>query len=210
MSKESYHGKEITIHFDGSKCIHSRNCVLKEPEVFKANTPGDWIQPDNAPAHALMALALNCPSGAITYDMTNGSNAEVPPKVNTIHVRENGPYAVAADIRIESSEPKTRATLCRCGLSDNKPYCDGSHATGGFTASGEREAKESAVLETRNGPLEITPTPNGPLKVDGNVEICAGTGHTIDRPTGTFLCRCGHSGNKPFCDGSHKRFGFKS
>lgn len=210
MSKESYHGKEITINFDGSKCIHSRNCVLKEPEVFKANTPGDWIQPDNAPAHALIALAHNCPSGAITYEMTNGLNNEVPPQVNTIHVRENGPYAVAADLTIDRAEPTTRATLCRCGLSENKPYCDGSHATGGFIATGERESNESEPLETRNGPLEITPTPDGPLKVDGNVEICAGTGHTIDRTTAAFLCRCGHSGNKPFCDGSHKKFGFKS
>ncbi len=214
MSKTNHPGKEITIFFDGSKCIHSRNCVLKEPKVFKANTPGDWIQPDNAPAHALIALAHNCPSGAITYELvaekTNGAKEEVPPHVNTIHVRENGPYAVTADIRIDGVEPTTRATLCRCGLSDNKPYCDGSHSVGKFTATGEQVAKESASLETRNGPLEITPTPDGPLKLDGNVEICAGTGHTIDRTTQSFLCRCGHSGNKPFCDGSHKKFGFKS
>lgn len=210
MTKESYSGKEITIHFDGSKCIHSRNCVLKEPEVFKANTPGDWIQPDNAPAHALVALAHNCPSGAITYEMVDGSHAEMPPHVNTIHVRENGPYAVAADIQIDGEELKTRATLCRCGLSQSKPYCDGSHATGGFTATGEREANDSEPLDDRNGRLNIKPTTDGPLMIEGNIEICGGTGHTIDRTTKTFLCRCGHSANKPFCDGSHKKFGFKS
>lgn len=210
MSKESYEGKDITIFFDGSKCIHSRNCVLKEPEVFKANTPGDWIQPDNAPSDALIALAHSCPSGAITYMMNNGSSGEVPPHVNTIHVRENGPYAIAADITIDNQETTTRATLCRCGLSENKPYCDGSHVTGGFIASGECDAKESEPLEVRNGPLGITPTPDGPLMVNGNVEICAGTGHTIDRTTKTYLCRCGQSSNKPFCDGSHKKVDFKS
>ncbi len=44
--------------------------------------------------------------------------------------------------------------------------------------------------------------------VEGNAEIVTGTGHTIARTTKVFLCRCGHSANKPFCDGSHKRVGF--
>ncbi len=130
--------------------------------------------------------------------------------MNTIYVRESGAYAVAADITIDSSEQATRATLCRCELSENKPYCDGSHATAGFSATGERDSNPSEPLEIRNGPLEITVTLDGPLKIDGSVEICAGTGHTIDRTVRTFLCRCGHSGNKPFCDGSHKKVGFKS
>jgi CDGSH-type Zn-finger protein len=56
--------------------------------------------------------------------------------------------------------------------------------------------------------LKVTPTTNGPLKLEGNVEIVTGTGHTIDRTQRTFLCRCGHSANKPFCDGSHKKIGF--
>ena len=49
----------------------------------------------------------------------------------------------------------------------------------------------------------MTPTTNGPLKVEGNLEIVSGTGRTIDRVTRTFLCRCGHSNNKPYCDGAH-------
>jgi CDGSH-type Zn-finger protein len=46
--------------------------------------------------------------------------------------------------------------------------------------------------------------------VTGSVEICAGTGRTIDRVTQTRLCRCGGSGTKPFCDGTHARIGFRS
>ena len=60
----------------------------------------------------------------------------------------------------------------------------------------------------RSGPVKITPQPNGSLKVEGNLEIVSGTGRTIDRVTRAFLCRCGHSNNKPFCDGSHKTVGF--
>jgi CDGSH-type Zn-finger protein len=44
--------------------------------------------------------------------------------------------------------------------------------------------------------------------VEGNLEICAAGGRTISRETKVWLCRCGHSNTKPFCDGSHKRAGF--
>ena len=60
----------------------------------------------------------------------------------------------------------------------------------------------------RDGPLTVTPAPNGPLRVQGPLEIATGTGRTILRTTETYLCRCGASANKPYCDGSHKRIGF--
>ncbi|MDR2334724.1 MAG: CDGSH iron-sulfur domain-containing protein [Burkholderiaceae bacterium] len=58
--------------------------------------------------------------------------------------------------------------------------------------------------------MEIDPTHNGPLHVSGSLEIVSGTGATINRVTDAWLCRCGHSGNKPYCDGSHARVGFVS
>ena len=86
--------------------------------------------------------------------------------------------------------------------------CDGSHTKAGFAATGEPASKDSVALEARNGPIKVTPQPNGSLKVEGNLEIVSGTGRTVDRVTKVFLCRCGHSRNKPFCDGSHKTAGF--
>ena len=55
----------------------------------------------------------------------------------------------------------------------------------------------------------MNPTRNGPLHVIGNLEVVSGTGRTIDRVTETWLCRCGHSNNKPFCDGSHASIKFQ-
>jgi CDGSH-type Zn-finger protein/uncharacterized Fe-S cluster protein YjdI len=210
MSKEpqEYSGKEITIRFDGKACIHSRNCVLGLPDVFQANVPGEWIKPDNASVEDLIAVARSCPSGAITYERHDGGAEESAPDVNVIRVLENGPLAVTADLHIEGHEPRTRATLCRCGASKNKPYCDGSHTEAGFTATGELPTEDSEPLEVRNGRLEITPFPNGPLGFSGNVEICAGTGRTLNRTTKGALCRCGESKNKPYCDGSHNAAGF--
>jgi CDGSH-type Zn-finger protein/uncharacterized Fe-S cluster protein YjdI len=203
-----YQGKDITIHFDGSKCIHARNCVLGLPEVFTRDK--DWIKPDAASPEAIIEAAHNCPSGAITYTKSDGSG-EVPPKINTIRMKENGPLEVRGDIRIDGGEPRTRAVLCRCGLSKRKPWCDNSHIKGEFVSSGEREPKESEPLENTGGPLEITSRKNRSYKVEGNVEIIAGSGKQIDRRTMCGLCRCGKSSNMPFCDGSHKpKAGFEA
>jgi CDGSH-type Zn-finger protein len=62
----------------------------------------------------------------------------------------------------------------------------------------------------RNGAVNVVPATDGPLKVTGPLEIVSGTGRTITRVTETYLCRCGASANKPFCDGSHRKAGFRS
>ena len=205
-------GTALTIRFEARRCIHSRHCVLDAPTVFKANTPGEWIYPDTVPVEALVAVAQSCPSGAIRYERHDGGPAEPAPRVNQLRIRENGPYAVHAPIRLTlqgaAQDDGFRATLCRCGQSQRKPWCDGSHASAGFAATGEPPTGAAEALAVRDGPLVVTPLRDGPLQVQGNLEICAGTGRTVARITEARLCRCGHSGNKPFCDLSHVGAGF--
>ena len=207
---EVVQGREVTITFDAKRCVHSRNCVLGHPEVFVPNVKGDWIYPDAAPAVTVLRIGLACPSGAIRVIRNDGSaTSEVPPAVNTLRLRENGPLSLEAPMLIGGvAASSVRATLCRCGASRNKPYCDGSHAEAGFTATGETPVKESEPLAARDGPVEVLPLPNGPLKLAGNVEVVSGTGKTLNRATQLFLCRCGQSKTKPYCDGSHKAAGF--
>lgn len=64
----------------------------------------------------------------------------------------------------------------------------------------EEETKQVIVIEA---------TKNGPLLVQGKVTIKHPDGRTENRDKVTALCRCGHSSNKPFCDGTHKKIGFK-
>jgi CDGSH-type Zn-finger protein/uncharacterized Fe-S cluster protein YjdI len=205
---ETATGKSATIQFNGRLCIHARRCVLSQPTVFKANVEGPWIDPDAASAEALMYVALNCPSGAIQVSRHDGGPNETNPKVNTISVRENGPLAINAEIVLAGAPIGTRATLCRCGESKNKPYCDGSHVGAAFAATGEPATTASAALANRDGALSITPYPNGPLGVAGPVEIISGTGRKVNRVERTALCRCGHSSSKPYCDGTHAKVGF--
>ena len=210
MSSETVRGTSVIIHFDGVRCIHSLNCVLDRPDVFVPNVRGEWIHPDRASPSEVAALARNCPSGAIRYELIGGLPGESAPLVNTVRVRENGPLAFHAPVTLGDVEEGFRVTLCRCGASARKPFCDGSHAAAGFTVSGEAAVAESQALARRDGPLAVEPAKDGPLHVRGNLEVVTGTGKTINRVTESWLCRCGHSRNKPYCDGSHKAAGFRS
>jgi CDGSH-type Zn-finger protein/uncharacterized Fe-S cluster protein YjdI len=201
-------GREVTVRFDHGRCVHSRACVLGEPNVFKANQPGEWIYPDQATVQRIAIVANNCPSGAISYQATDPSRNEQPPPVNLVRVRENGPLAFHATLEVNARPDGFRATLCRCGHSQNKPYCDGSHVVAHFEASGEPATAPSEPLAVRDGPLAVTPTRNGPLEVRGNLELVSGTGRTVARLTKAWLCRCGGSKKKPYCDGTHRTIGF--
>ena len=209
-SIETVRGKRAVIRFESKKCIHSRHCVLDRPDVFVPNVSGEWIHPDSATPDELTEIARNCPSGAIQVERLDGGEEERPPLVNVVRVRENGPLAFRAPLRIGGVDAGLRATLCRCGASKNKPYCDSSHIAAHFVASGEPPSAESKPLAVRDGPLEISPAPNGPLKVSGALELVSGTGRTLLRTVETYLCRCCGSANKPYCDGSHVKIGFKS
>ena len=205
---EVAHCASATVSFDHGRCIHARQCVMGEPEVFMANQVGEWIYPSKANAERLVRIAVACPSGAIKVERHDGGENEAAPLVNQVRVRENGPLAIHADLHVSGGSDGYRATLCRCGQSRNKPYCDGSHADAGFAASGEPATLSSQPLAARAGPLHVLPQRNGPLLVLGNLEVLSGTGRTVDRLTETRLCRCGQSKNKPFCDSSHVAAGF--
>lgn len=202
--------ERIAIRFDAAKCIHSRGCVLTRPDVFVPNVAGAWIHPERATPEEIVELAHACPSGAISYRRLDGGPEETPPLVNVARVRENGPLAIAAQIALEGQGDFFRVTLCRCGASKNKPFCDGSHAAAGFAATGEPPVVDSQPLTSRAGVLKVVPQRDGPLRLEGNLEICSGTGHTINRLDKAALCRCGQSSKKPYCDGTHAKVGFKT
>jgi CDGSH-type Zn-finger protein len=56
--------------------------------------------------------------------------------------------------------------------------------------------------------VTITPSLDGPYLISGMVRLCDVDGREISHPDQMALCRCGHSGNKPFCDGTHATIDF--
>lgn len=203
-------GRALAVLYDGRRCVHARQCVTGAPKAFVANvTTGPWIHPDEAEPERVIEIIHSCPSGALRYERNDGRPEPSPP-VNLIALRERGPYAVHAEIQLDGAAGGRRMTLCRCGGSRNKPFCDNSHRTNGFDATGEPPSTATEPLPVRDGKLAIDPEVDGPLVITGNVEIISGTGRVVARVANARLCRCGASATKPFCDQSHLRIGFRS
>jgi CDGSH-type Zn-finger protein/uncharacterized Fe-S cluster protein YjdI len=208
---ETVEGRSLTLKFEAKRCIHARFCVTGAPTVFLANVQGPWIHPDTIDVERLAAISQECPSGAIQYRRKDDRPDEAPPPVNLAAIRESGPYGFRGELHIDGKPAGFRATLCRCGASRNKPFCDSSHHDIAFTATGEPASGGAAdMLPIRDGVLAIDPQVDGPLEIRGNLEITSGTGRVVARVTSARLCRCGGSATKPFCDGTHARNGFRS
>lgn len=140
---------------------------------------------------------------------------------------ENGPYKVYGLERLIDErdggdrdlalDPGGRTALCRCGRSERKPFCDGTHKRAGFTAPGIAPGSSGPPSGPEPTDRGVDPTgedgvgcivvrPGGPYRVSGRVSL---RGAGADPPGTPFvLCRCGHSASKPLCDGSHRAIGF--
>ena len=132
---------------------------------------------------------------------------------NSIKVRANGPLLCTGDIEVYSAdgellEKGADLVLCRCGHSGSKPYCDGSHRESGFEHDGMMSGVQSDALEA-DAPLKISVRQNAMLVASGPMTLLCADGSVGATRNKAGLCRCGHSGNKPFCDGSHKSCGFE-
>ena len=205
---KTYAGKTIEIGFEMKRCIHARNCFLKLPQVFDPERR-PWVDPDGAPAEEIAAMIRTCPSGALTFRMTETETTERAPGINRVAVLENGPNAFHGNLVVAGGN-MTRATVCRCGKTKNPPFCDYSHVEDGFAATGEpMPSGKDAPGDEPGEALQIIGHLNGPIEARGALEITSGTGKRLHRGTRAFLCRCGQSKNKPFCDGSHKTAGFE-
>ena len=136
MSKEhTYSNGEVTIVWKSELCIHSRKCWHGLNAVFK---PGErpWIDPNGAPTERIVEQVKQCPSGALTYRMEDGPTVTTT-AIHEVEVSGDGPLLLKgnctirhADGREETKEGVT--AFCRCGASNNKPFCDGSHRRTGF------------------------------------------------------------------------------
>ena len=208
-----YPGKDADVTWDERLCIHIGECVRAKGELF---VPGrePWCQPDVTTVNEVVEVCQRCPSGALVYQVKDGSSKEKPAARNTVNVTYDGPLFVRGDLVIEDAPAdlagtRFRAALCRCGQSKNKPFCDNSHEAGAFKDYGA-VGEAGPGLAAEGGTLTIRAIKDGPLCLKGNLSIVASSGLMRWRGAEAYLCRCGASKNKPFCDGSHKGIGFKA
>jgi CDGSH-type Zn-finger protein len=172
-----------------------------------------WIQPDKADPAPVADAVNRCPSGALRMQFADGTSAMVVPPDNHGQVTANGPNYLRGKLSLHEGESvleDTRVALCRCGASQHKPFCDNSHKKIGFVDPGTLPAAHAPPAGVDPAaPLAIRLTPNGPVVCTGPLTLHGSDGRTAFSET-TFLCRCGGSHNKPYCDGTHKKIGFTS
>jgi len=128
--REAYKGKRITILDNRSICAHAGFCTDELKSVFRMHDE-PWIDPDGAAVEKIVDVIRKCPSGALSYAI-DGVEAEPQQRPPMVTVTDNGPYAITGGIELMGVKFGQGAstehyTLCRCGASENKPFCDGSH-----------------------------------------------------------------------------------
>ena len=132
-----YTGKDINVSYDIRRCIHAAECVRGLPDVFNTRKR-PWIAVDNADADRVAEVVLRCPSGALHFErQDSGADEPIPTETSIMPVKD-GPLYIRGDLAITTSDgevfKETRMSLCRCGASMNKPFCDNSHRVIGFKA----------------------------------------------------------------------------
>ena len=208
-----YEGRDADVSWDGRLCIHVGECGRAQNELFVGGRQ-PWCEPDRVSAGEVADVVLRCPSGALSYRRKDDGAEESPDAENVVSVMYNGPLYVRGDLEIDGASEdmpgvRFRAALCRCGQSKSKPFCDNSHEAAGFQDYGA-VGETGDGFDAPGGKLTVSRAPNGPFLLSGNFTIAAASGRKAWKGKKAALCRCGHSSNKPFCDGSHKEAGFRA
>ena len=133
---DTYQGKKITILDNRSICAHAGNCTDGLPSVFRYGE-NPFVDPDGASIADIIDVVNQCPSGALSFIIEDDSVTRLIEDAS-IFVSPNGPYVVKGkalllDTVRGKGGSETTCTLCRCGASKNKPFCDGSHWDINFT-----------------------------------------------------------------------------
>jgi CDGSH-type Zn-finger protein len=129
-SASEFAGKEITVVDDFSLCAHAGECVDGAPGTFFTQGPGGRVShPDASPTRQVIAAIRRCPSGALLYKLRGKLVHEYFTETG-VSVEKDGPLHVRQAKLNGAAQPATEDhyTLCRCGASLNKPFCDGMHA----------------------------------------------------------------------------------
>lgn len=132
---KKYRKEDFTILWEPKKCIHAAICVKELPEVYDPNGK-PWINPENASVEQLKVQINKCPSGALSYENKEITN-QIKNMNTEVELMKNGPLLVKGNVDVKSYDgtivTKEKMTaFCRCGASQNKPYCDGKHKQAGF------------------------------------------------------------------------------
>lgn len=144
-----YTNGEITVYWKPKKCIHATICYSQLIEVFNPRKR-PWVNMNGAPTDKIIEIVNKCPTDALLYkwnkdlESENTGSAENVPVILQdqempveIQIMKDGPIVVTGKIKLTDNNGKEYKTysvtsFCRCGESNNMPFCDGMHRKTGF------------------------------------------------------------------------------
>lgn len=140
----SYSNDEITVHWKPRECVHAGTCFRELRKVFDPSRR-PWVDLSQASTDEIIDIVERCPTDALTYERNSGNvnvqeNASTkPPQAEKIslNIMRNGPILAEGNFTIvkpdgSEVEIKSITSFCRCGMSRNQPFCDGTHNKEGF------------------------------------------------------------------------------
>jgi len=137
--RKVYRGRDVEVSFDLDLCVHIGECLRGDTSVFQLDRR-PWVLPDEGGAEVVAQVVERCPSGALLYSRLDGGAQESPAGETKVIPVRDGPLLVTGAITVTREdgtvETLPRATLCRCGHSEHKPFCDNKHLAAGFRAPG--------------------------------------------------------------------------
>jgi len=133
--REKYEGDSIVMTDDKTLCYHAGFCVREHAKAW-----GLVEQAADPEARAVLVdMIEKCPTGRLEYYVPPDQTPIEPDLDQEIGIVVDGPLWVRGGIPMEGADGSTyevrnRVTLCRCGASKNKPFCDGAHVEAGFAS----------------------------------------------------------------------------
>ena len=143
-NERSYTNGEITVHWKPRECVHAGTCFRELRKVFDPSRR-PWIDLSQAETDAIIDIVERCPTDALTFERnvsTGKIEAASQPAASTVDkvnfsIMRNGPILAEGSFTVikedgSMQQIKSITSFCRCGLSKNQPFCDGSHNKEGF------------------------------------------------------------------------------
>ena len=124
-----YNGDGIEVLWYARRCVHAAECIAALPTVFDPRRR-PWIDASRADTDAIARAVEACPTGALEYIRPGAP--ERAPEVVSVQPLAGGPNLLRGNITVRDEagnilRQATRVALCRCGKSENQPFCDNSH-----------------------------------------------------------------------------------
>ena len=169
--RDTYHGEQVTVFDNRGICQHSGLCTDRLSTVFRASQE-PFVAPSGGRMDEIIRSVRDCPSGALSLafaggpeerDLTDGHGRREP----AIEITQDGPYRITGRIALtdDTGQDVARAegssrehyALCRCGHSQNKPFCSGMHWYIGFTDPARADGPRAEPVRVGRRPARADP-----------------------------------------------------